>query len=69
MVGSNSCSALGITISAPDAVVALAKRLVRDGWDPQLPMVIWRGSEPWRRVERIGHPNQVKLKGGGKSAF
>jgi hypothetical protein len=36
--------------------------LVRDGYDPELPMVIWEKDRPISRVERIGHPNQVRLK-------
>jgi hypothetical protein len=62
IVGSNSCSAFGVIISAPDPIAALAKKLVRDGWDADSPMVIWKADKPWRRVEHIGHPNQMKIR-------
>jgi hypothetical protein len=69
LINDVTAAAMGVTISAGDPVTALAKKLVRDGWDADLPMVIWKNDRPISRVERIGHPNQVKLKGGGKNAF
>src|SRR5215472_13934018 len=59
LISDTTAAALGVTISASDPITALAKRLVRDGYDPELPMVIWKADKPWCRLERIGHPNQV----------
>ena len=61
LISDTTAAAMGVVISASDPVTALAKRLVRDGYDPELPMVIWRKDKPWRRVERIGCPNQIKI--------
>ena len=63
LINDVTACAVGVTVvSAGDVVTALAKKLVRDGWDADLPMVIWKADKPWRRVERIGHPNQVQIK-------
>jgi hypothetical protein len=62
MISDRTAAANGITVSAPDPIVALAKRLVADGWDPDLPMVVWKKDRSVIRIERIGHPNRVKFK-------
>jgi hypothetical protein len=68
MIDANTIAANGVTVvSAADPIAALAKRLVRDGWDADLPMVIWKADKPWRRLERIGEPYQVRLQRGKKS--
>ena len=61
MIGANTCAALGITVTAGDPVQALCKRFVRDGWDPQASMTIWKGERPWRFVRSIGRPDQIKF--------
>jgi hypothetical protein len=70
LISDRTCAANGITISAGDPVRALANRLVRDGYDPEMSMVIWRGKKPWRYVAAIGRPDQmkVKAKSGGSGA-
>ena len=62
MVGPNTVAAIGVTVSGGDPVRLLANRLVRDGYDPQLSMTIWRGEKPWRYVRSIGQPDQMKFK-------
>jgi hypothetical protein len=63
LINDVTAAAMGVTVvSVADPIVALAKRLVSLGWDEDLPMVIWKADKVWRRVERIGHPNQIRLK-------
>jgi hypothetical protein len=62
LISDTTAAAMGIIISAGDPVTALCKRLVHDGWDENLPMVVWKKDRPVSRVERIGHPNQMKFK-------
>jgi hypothetical protein len=67
LINDVTAAAMGVMVSAGDPVAALAKRLVRDGWDADLPMIIWKADKPWRRVERIGEPYQERLQKGKKS--
>jgi hypothetical protein len=68
LINDVTACAMGVTVvSAGDVVTALAKKLVRDGWDADLPMVVWKADKPWRRVEHIGEPYQVRLQRGKKS--
>ena len=62
MIDANTVAANGITVSGVDPVRLLANRLVRDGWDAETPMTIWRGQKPWRYVAAIGRPDQMKIK-------
>ena len=71
MVGSNTCSAFGIVVSAGDPIRALCGKLTQLGHDPETPMTIWKGSKPWRLVAAIGRPDQMKIKAksGGSNAL
>jgi hypothetical protein len=69
LISDTTAAAMGVTVSGGDPVRLLANRLVRDGWDPQLPMTIWKNDRRWRYVRCIGQPDQMKFKGGGKDAF
>jgi hypothetical protein len=65
LINSSTAAALGVTISAGDPVRALCNRLVADGWDPQSPMKVWRGSKPIRFIHAISKPDiHINLKGG-----
>jgi hypothetical protein len=66
----NSCSAFGVIISASDPIRALCKRLVRDGYDPSLPLKVWKGERPFRLIRAISNPDDhINLKRGGRNAF
>jgi hypothetical protein len=65
MVGTNSVAALGIVVSAIDPVRAICSALVKQGFDPQSSLQIWRDSGPYRLIHRIGDPDiHTNLKGG-----
>jgi hypothetical protein len=70
LITDTTCAAMGVTVSGGDPVRLLANRLVRDGWDPEMPMTIWRGSKPCAYVAAIGRPDQMKfkMKTGGSNA-
>src|SRR5215471_4928981 len=59
--GSDECSALGITVSATAPVLALCRRLIADGYDPSLPLEVWRGPVLCLRVHSIGEAAQLRL--------
>jgi hypothetical protein len=67
LIGGNSCSAFGITISSPSPVLALCRKLVADGYDPSLPLEAYRGEMLALRVRSIGEAArlQVRSHGGG----
>ena len=48
LISDTTAAALGITISAGDPVRALCGKFTQLGWDPSLPMVIWKADKPWR---------------------
>jgi hypothetical protein len=68
MIGSNSCSAFGVIISASDPIRALCRKLVQQGWDPQASMKVWKGERPFRLIHAISNPDHhTNLKGGSNA--
>ena len=67
LIGSNRCAALGMTVSATAPVLALGSRLVAAGYDPALPLEVWRGPVLCLRVRSIGEAAQLRVAthGGG----
>jgi hypothetical protein len=65
LVGSDSCSALGITISSSSPVLALCRKLVQAGYDPTTPLEAYRGETLCLRVRSIGEGAQLEINGQG----
>jgi hypothetical protein len=61
LIGSHRCAALGITVSATAPVLALCRQLIADGYDPGLPLEIWRGPVLCLRVRSIGEAAQLRV--------
>jgi hypothetical protein len=52
--GSDTCSALGFTVRSPSPVLALCRKLVEAGHDPDIPLEAYRGGTLALRVKSIG---------------
>jgi hypothetical protein len=63
LTGTDSCSALGITVSAGAPVLALCRKLIKDGYDPSMPLEAWRGSTLCLRVRSIGEAAKLDVDG------
>ena len=67
LIGSDECTAAGLTISGGAPVLALCRQLIADGHDPCLPLEVWRGPVLCLRVRAIGEAAQLRVAthGGG----
>ena len=67
LIGSDECTAAGLTISGGAPVLALCRQLIADGHDPGLPLEVWRGPVLCLRVRSIGEAAQLRVAthGGG----
>src|SRR6516225_10204754 len=67
LIGSDECTAAGLTISGGAPVLALCRQLIADGYDPGLPLEVWRGPVLCLRVRSIGEAAQLRVAthGGG----
>ena len=61
LIGSNRCAALGITMSGRAPVLALCRQLIADGYDPGLPLEVWRGPVLCLRVRSIGEAAKLRV--------
>ena len=61
LIGSDRCSALGMTARGTTPVLGLCRLLVEAGLDPITPLEAWRGSTLCLRVRRIGEAAQLEL--------
>jgi len=61
LIGSDRCSALGMTAHGTTPVLGLCRLLVEAGLDPITPLEAWRGSTLCLRVRRIGEAAQLEL--------
>jgi hypothetical protein len=61
LIGSDRCSALGITARGTTPVLALCRRLVEAGHDPATPLEVWRGTTLCLRVRSIGEAAQFTI--------
>jgi hypothetical protein len=71
IVGDDSCTALGITVSGNAPVLRLCRALVNAGHDPALPLHAFRGATLALKVRTIGEGARliVKTAGNGKPIF
>jgi hypothetical protein len=67
LAGSDSCSALGITISSSSPVLALCRKLVQAGFDPTMPMECYRGDTLALRIRSIGEAAALEINAKGTS--
>lgn len=67
LIGSDECTAAGLTINGRAPVLALCRQLIADGHDPGLPLEVWRGPVLCLRVRSIGEAAQLRVAthGGG----
>jgi hypothetical protein len=61
LIGSDECRAAGLTISVRAPVLALCRQLIADGYDPGLPLEVWRGPVLCLRVRSIGEAAQLRV--------
>ena len=62
LVGSNRCTAAGITASGQAAVLALCRQLIAAGFDPTTPLRCYRGDALALRVRSIGEGARLTVK-------
>src|SRR5215470_4979726 len=61
LIGSERCSALGMTARGTTPVLALCRRLIEAGHNPATPLEVWRGSTLCLRIRRIGEAAQFTV--------
>ena len=61
LIGSDECTAAGLTISGGAPVLALCRQLIADGYDPGLPLEVWRGPVLCLRVRSIGEAAKLRV--------
>ena len=65
LIGSETCSALGITVQAYMPVLTLCRALVAAGHDQTQPLEAYRGDALCLRVSSIGKAAQLRVRGNG----
>src|SRR5262249_7141528 len=66
LAGSDSCSALGITINSSSPILALCRKLVQAGYDPSTPLEAYRGETLSLRVRSIGEGARLQVNSQGR---
>jgi hypothetical protein len=61
LIGSDCCSALGITAQSTAPVLGLCRLLVEAGHDPTVPLEGWRGATLCLRVRSISEGAQLTI--------
>ena len=61
LIGSDECTAAGLTMSGRAPVLALCRQLIADGHDPGLSLEVWRGPVLCLRVRSIGEAAQLRV--------
>jgi hypothetical protein len=61
LIGSDCCSALGITARSKAPVLALCRSLIKAGQDPNRPLHAYRGDAPCLRVRSIGRAAELTV--------
>jgi hypothetical protein len=67
LIGSDECTAAGLTTSGRAPVLALCRQLIADGYDLGLSLEVWRGPVLCLRVRSISEAAQLRVAthGGG----
>jgi hypothetical protein len=63
--GSDTCSAEGISVTGPSPVLARCRQLVARGYDPDLPLHVYRGDVLALTVRSIGEGARLEINGYG----
>ena len=63
--GDDTCSALGLTVCSSSPVLALRRRLVKAGYDPSMPLEVYRGDRLVLRVKSIGRAAELQVNSHG----
>jgi hypothetical protein len=66
LIGGNTCAALGITVSAGAPVLALCRKLVKDGYDPATPLEAYRGETLCLCIRSIGEGARLQVNSQGR---
>jgi hypothetical protein len=61
LYGSDTCTALGITVHSPSPVLALCRKLVDTDHDPATPLDVYRGDTLALRVKSIGAAARLRV--------
>ena len=61
LIGSDCCSALGITAHSTAPVLALCRQLIEAGLDPATPLEAWRGDVLCLRIRSIGEGAALRI--------
>jgi hypothetical protein len=59
--GSDTASALGVTVTSPSPVPALCRELLAAGFDPATPLEAYRGPTLCLRIRSIGEAAQLEV--------
>jgi hypothetical protein len=54
IIGSDTCTAEGITVRAAAPVLAMCRKLIEAGYDPALPLHAYRGDVLCLKIKSIG---------------
>lgn len=65
LIGSDTCTALGITVRAYTPVIEICRRLVTAGHDPELALEAWRGDVLCLRIRLIGEAAELEVNARG----
>ena len=65
IIGSNTCTALGITAAGQAPVLALCRKLVEADYEPTTPLEAWRGNILCLKVRSIGEAARLEINAKG----
>src|SRR6516162_8039272 len=66
LIGSDICTALGLTINSSSPVLALCRALIEAGHDPATPLEAYRGETLSLRVRSIGEGAGLQVNSQGR---
>ena len=61
LIGSDTCTALGISAKGAAPVLALCRMLIEAGHDPAMPLEVYRGNMLCIRVRSIGEAARLRM--------
>jgi hypothetical protein len=65
LIGSDTCTAFGITSGSSSPVLALCRALIEAGYDPSTPLEAYRGNTLALRIRSIGEAATLEVSGEG----
>ena len=67
LIGSNTCTACGITVRRHAPVLAMCRRMIEAGHDPSARLEVYRGAVLALTVRSIGEGSQLTVKSASSS--